>query len=366
MIDSFWKMLTEFVVSFAFFTPFILLLWLANVADKRRGEDGASRLPRVLVYGLLVGMWVALLAAGVFAVVMGVAYQRYADVAAMAETYRAKGLDPEVIIPLMQSLPRLGSGIVLIALGGLLILWPATRRLLARRLAIDPESMVHAVALSYSVVIFINLWLVLGMGVDTFLKMVETRSATEEVIPSQLIAFIWGQDIALAVMALVGVGWLSRRSWREALQRLGLVWPAWRDVGVGVGLALGMFFMLIPYGLLLELVGLGIDVEIEKLTEELLGPLTNSLPGVLTLGLAAALGEELVFRGALQPRFGIFVTALLFAFTHSQYVISAATFYVFLLGLILGWVRVRRNTSTAMILHATYNLIIGFLGLLAT
>ena len=107
------------------------------------------------------------------------------------------------------------------------------------------------------------------------------------------------------------------------------------------------------------------DADIEKLTEALLGSLLTTLPGVLSLGLAAALGEELVFRGALQPRFGIFLTALLFAFTHSQYVLSPSTLVVFVVGLVLGWVRMRRNTTTAMILHATYNIAIGLMGLLA-
>ncbi len=356
----------EFIGVFLLFLPFLFLLWLANVADLRRAMTPPRNTAGALVYALLVGLWLIILGAGVTVVLLGVAYQRYADIPTMMELYQKQGVDPETMVALMHSLPRLGVGFILISLAGLSVLLPPVRRLLARVLAISPDSVVHTVALSYSVLIFINLWLVLGMGVDTLLGMMEAEpAAPESAASSQMIGLVWGQDIALALMAFVGVGWLSRRSWRSALQRLGLVWPSWNDIAAGVGLGIGMFLLLIPIGLLMEQLGLGLDTGIEQLTKEMLGPLLTSLPGVITLGLAAALGEELVFRGALQPRFGVFLTALLFAFTHSQYVISVATLVVFLLGLVLGWVRIRRNTSTAMILHATYNIAIGLVGLLA-
>ncbi len=356
----------EFIFIFILFLPFIFLLWLANIADQRRAMTPPRGGVAALVYVLLVGMWASLLVAALAILLLGVAYNRYADPAVMEELYRAQGADPAAMAALMQSFPRLGAGLMVLAAVGLLTLVPATRRLLARALSISPNSMVHAVALSYSVLIFVNLWLMLGIGVDTILGMMEDSAASQsQATASQMIGFLWAQDIALALMAFVGVGWLSRRGWRSVLKRLGLVWPSGQDIVVSVSLGFGMFLLLIPAGLLLEQLGLGLDADIEKLTEEMLGPLLTSLPGVLSLGLAAALGEELVFRGALQPRFGIFVTALLFAFTHSQYVISPATLVVFVLGLLLGWVRVRRNTTTAMILHAAYNIVIGLMGLLA-
>jgi len=89
--------------------------------------------------------------------------------------------------------------------------------------------------------------------------------------------------------------------------------------------------------------------------------------GVLTLGLAAALGEESVFRGALQPRFGLILTAILFALMHSNYGITLSTVLVFGVGIVLGLLRLRYNTTTSMLAHAIYNITLGlvtYLGLL--
>jgi uncharacterized protein len=72
--------------------------------------------------------------------------------------------------------------------------------------------------------------------------------------------------------------------------------------------------------------------------------------------VGAAVGEETLFRGAMQPRFGLLLTTLVFALMHSQYGFSAATIIVFLVGLVLGFVRLRENTSSSMICHATYNI----------
>ncbi len=108
-------------------------------------------------------------------------------------------------------------------------------------------------------------------------------------------------------------------------------------------------------------IGVSADPEVEELTKQLLGSLFTTVPGILTLGLAAALGEETVFRGALQPRFGLLITSILFALMHSNYGFSLSTLVVFLVGLALGVVRLRFNTSTSMVVHATYNITLGVL-----
>jgi membrane protease YdiL (CAAX protease family) len=116
---------------------------------------------------------------------------------------------------------------------------------------------------------------------------------------------------------------------------------------------------MVPTVMLLEAgaraVGLGVDADVETLTEQLIGPLFQSPWGIISIGLAAGIGEEALFRGAMQPRFGLIATSLLFALVHSNYGITLATVVVFLLGMMLGWLRIRYNTSTAMIAHAVYN-----------
>ena len=83
------------------------------------------------------------------------------------------------------------------------------------------------------------------------------------------------------------------------------------------------------------------------------------------LAAAAGLSEELLFRGALQPIFGIVPTSLIFAVSHVQYGLSPATLTVFLLSVVLGIIRKRSNTTVAILVHAGYNFILGLLSLLA-
>ncbi len=343
------------------FFPLILLLWLANVADKRRTATSARRDVAILVYSLLGLAWLTLLVGGAFAVLLGIAYARYADATALSARYVAQGLDPEFVIQFMQSLPRLGGGLLVLALAGLVLLLSPVRRLIARLIPISAGSVTQAVALAYGVLILVNLWLVMGVGLENIAGAAE---AAPDASSGQMMALLWLQNLLMALMALTGVGWLSRRRWRDVLLRLGVTRPGWREVGVGVGLGVGIFLLLFPLSLLLEKTGVGVDPNIEALTEKLFGPLMTSLPGVITLGAAAALGEELIYRGALQPRFGLWLTAILFALTHNQYGVSLSTAVVFLLGLALGWTRWRYNTTASFFLHAAYNIAIGSVGFL--
>ncbi len=174
-----------------------------------------------------------------------------------------------------------------------------------------------------------------------------------------------GASAYLAAMALLGVGWLSRRSLRQTLERLGLVLPSRRQVALGAGAGL----LLVPVVMLIEALsgafGVTANPDVAKLSEALVGPLFRSLPGVLTVGLAAALGEEAILRGAVQPRFGLLPTAALFAFMHWNYGLSLSTLIVVVLALALGLLRERANTTTSMIAHAVYNTVLGLIALLA-
>ncbi|MFZ2422569.1 MAG: CPBP family intramembrane glutamic endopeptidase, partial [Anaerolineae bacterium] len=93
---------------------------------------------------------------------------------------------------------------------------------------------------------------------------------------------------------------------------------------------------------------------IGKVSNALFGGLITPL-GALTIGLSAGLGEELIFRGALQPRFGLIPTSFLFAVIHVQYGLSPAVVQVFVLGLVLGIIRQRGNLTMSIALHTLYN-----------
>jgi membrane protease YdiL (CAAX protease family) len=74
------------------------------------------------------------------------------------------------------------------------------------------------------------------------------------------------------------------------------------------------------------------------------------------LGVSAGVGEELMVRGALQPRVGLVWASLLFAAAHVQYTWFGMLTIV-LLGMTLGVVRKSANTTTAIVVHVLYDVI---------
>jgi hypothetical protein len=77
--------------------------------------------------------------------------------------------------------------------------------------------------------------------------------------------------------------------------------------------------------------------------------------GAPLVALAAGVGEEAVFRGALQPRFGVPLTALLFAAVHVQYEIPGIVL-IFLIGVALGILRERTSTTFTAVAHMLYDI----------
>jgi membrane protease YdiL (CAAX protease family) len=247
---------------------------------------------------------------------------------------------------------------------GLLMLLRAVRAKAGNVLKIDPDNPLHAVSLSMSLWIPLLLAATLGIGLDTLAMQLEMQNDLTEQPPVS-VGLLWLQAALFVLIALIGTGWLTRRSWSATLARLRIVRPSPRDAAIGIGWALGM----VPAVMLLEAaaqtLGVGIDADVDALTEQLIGPLIESPWGIVSIGLAAGIGEEALFRGALLPRFGRVYTALLFALLHSNYGITLSTVVVFLLGLMLGWLATRYNTTTAMIAHAVYNSTLALLAVTA-
>jgi hypothetical protein len=79
----------------------------------------------------------------------------------------------------------------------------------------------------------------------------------------------------------------------------------------------------------------------------------------LVLGLSAGVGEEVLVRGALQPRTGLLWASLLFAAAHVQYT-WFGMLVIAMLGIALGLVRRYTNTTTAIVVHGVYDVIAAF------
>lgn len=332
------------------FVPLLLILFLANLAEWRKERNEPFEAVQFMAYAGPVGVYLVSLCAGLsFAAFLSTP---------LAPPAIADELPSALSAPWLLSL-----GLIAPALVGLLILLPSTRRWLASLIPIDSGSVVHAVALSLSMLIIINLTITLGIGLENLSTLI-AEAESQEGAPATSTAVLWLQQLLTFAAAVVGVGWPLRRRFSQTMQRLAIVPPSVREIIIGLAGGVGMVGVVLVLEVLAGAFGFGADPDVEKLTEQLLGPLFGSPFGIFTLGVAAALGEETVFRGAAQPRFGLLLTALLFALVHSNYGITFSTVVVFLLGLVLGWVRIRHNTTTAMLLHATYNITLGIIGYL--
>jgi hypothetical protein len=165
------------------------------------------------------------------------------------------------------------------------------------------------------------------------------------------------QLVCEVLLAAAAVGlWVSRDA-RATLERLGLRRMGGRDwliaalgLAAVIGLNAGMEWI--------ERVHLralwDADQEVVRM---LVGKI--SVVGVIVLGLSAGAGEEILVRGALQPRAGMFWAAALFAAGHVQYTWFGMLTILFL-GLTLGLVRRLSNTTTAIVVHMLYDVVAAF------
>jgi membrane protease YdiL (CAAX protease family) len=184
---------------------------------------------------------------------------------------------------------------------------------------------------------------------------VESLFSTGRLTPGTVLT----SQLPFITVALLGVGLGVRRNARATLQRLGYGAASLRHLGVVVvfvGAALALSFAA--------------DALFAQLQPELyrkVGEISNNLfnPAglstasavlfALLVGVGAGLGEETLFRGAVQPKLGILATSVLFASMHFQYGPSLLLGYLFLLSIGLGVLRQRINTTASFLAHATYN-----------
>lgn len=315
-------------IALLIYLPFVALVVLANFGERHAVARYLTYAALLVLDSLLGMMGVLLLVVGFFG--------------------------PQAWVELVELAPEMALvnwgaiGLVLLVTSAVAssLLLPPLRRLLARlRLNIDPGSCVHATALSLAALLVgvsvMNLWLI---------PLVEARPEAVNITAQD----IWVQELVFALLGVVGVGVFIRRDLRGALRRLKLRGLSPGDAGLGVGVVALLLGFVWVVSLGWSRVWPQSYQEVGRISELLFGNLQSPL-GALTLGLAAGLGEEVLFRGALQPRFGLLVTTLLFTVSHTQYTVSPALAEIFVVGLILGLVRDRRSTTVAILVHAGYN-----------
>ncbi len=270
------------------------------------------------------------------------------------------------VMPLEATPPQMGlqmldqgfSSSTLIGMGlwGMLVALRPVRLRLARLFpALRPESPVHTLALVAVGYLLGNAAISLAPGALDALA----ESGVEATLFDVL-----AQQFAFVLAAFVGVGLLTRRDGPALNERLGLQRPTAAQLWTGVRWMIFFVFLQACISLTWSLFDAARVEQLSGINESLLGNFDTVWEWFL-LAASAGLGEELLFRGALQPIFGILPTSLIFAVSHVQYGLSPATLAVFLLSLILGVIRKRSNTTVAILVHAGYNFTLGLLSLLA-
>lgn len=256
----------------------------------------------------------------------------------------------------------------------ILSLAPVVQRLCARVLPMEPGNFAHALALSMAITLTISacapLW-VLGEPVMSALAAEKAQSSAAGSGASgsgdaaelfeQLYQLLW-----MLPVCLLAVGFGVRRGFRAALARLGLHRPSGKQVLAGVGGAVALAVAALLLGALVKQVWAmlgwrGTDPgDVDALMGYMLTPL-----GALVVGVCAGLGEELLVRGVLQPRLGLWLSNAVFTAMHAGQYGWDMLIVIFFVGAVFGVVRKRSNTTVSALVHGVYDAVLIGLAMLA-
>ncbi|MGB1249722.1 MAG: lysostaphin resistance A-like protein [Candidatus Promineifilaceae bacterium] len=319
------------------------MMWFANQAEKARPQADETSIYAIFAYGMVVLLQFGLFLAGIGAQMVGVALTG-PNAIDTGPIPGAENFDLSTI-----NFTLIGAGLWIPALVGLLLLIPPVRRLVARIIPIEAPNHVHAIALSLATIAVPNMLVTVGIGLENL-----AGNLGDSLDAASLISTTWMQNLGFFLIGLFGVGLFSTRTFPQALKRLKIERISLREVGLGAAYGIGLLLVMGTALSGAEALGWG-NPTVDALSEELYGPFFESIWGILTIGLAAAWGEETIFRGALQPKFGRILTAILFAIVHGNYGFSIVTVAILFVGYLLGVIRDRHNTSTSMVTHAVFN-----------
>ena len=248
-----------------------------------------------------------------------------------------------------------GINLLWISVLGAVCVFPLTRTLIARISKLEPHNNVHALA------VMLGGYLI-GLSVASL--NLGGLEALAELDLGQDIWDVLGQQFMFAVLALVGVGLVIRRNDRSILRRLDLRRLNERQFFQALFWAIPLVILQWAAGSIWWI----ISPEQVELFESVNGSLLASIDTWwewLLLALATGIGEELLFRGAIQEKFGNGLTVLLFTVAHTQYALSPATVVIAVFAYVLGYLRREHGTVFTMIVHFSYNFALGMLALLA-
>jgi membrane protease YdiL (CAAX protease family) len=170
---------------------------------------------------------------------------------------------------------------------------------------------------------------------------------------------ILASQLPFVVIALLGVGAGMRRGPRATLARLGYGPISLMHVGIVALFIVAAFALSVAADALFSQFQPDLYRKVGEVSSKLFNPKglspVSAVLFALLIGFGAGLGEETLFRGAVQPVLGIPVTSVLFASMHVQYGPSLLLGYIFVLSIGLGLLRRYVNTTASFLAHAGYN-----------
>jgi membrane protease YdiL (CAAX protease family) len=213
----------------------------------------------------------------------------------------------------------------------------------------DPESPIDysGLAIMLSVAAFLLV---------TFL-LADEPVEVEAMSSGEMLAALVTNFLAFVALAYVAVGYRNYRNGEEATARLGISRPTTHQILIGLVAVVPAFILSMVGSALTAIFQPDVVDNLERNIDNLTAGVQNPV-GAIILGLSSGIGEEVLFRGALQPRFGIVLTSLFWVLLHTQYDVTWVMFGLLLLGFLLGYIRNRYGTVAAIITHAVYNTLV--------
>lgn len=185
----------------------------------------------------------------------------------------------------------------------------------------------------------------------------EGDAAVPELSGGQAISTLLLNVVTFVGLAYVAVGYRNYRTGAEATARLGLTKPSLFDVAVGVAAVVPAFMFSFLGSILTSVFQPDVTERLTETLDNMTSGLQNPL-GAILIGLSAGIGEEVLFRGAIQARFGILISTVLWVLLHTQYELTWVILGLFLMGIMLGLIRKYVSTTAAIITHAVYNALV--------
>lgn len=178
---------------------------------------------------------------------------------------------------------------------------------------------------------------------------------------------ILAQESIFVFGSLLAAGLWNGVSFSSILMSFGLTQPTMKTFFISliatVALYVGLMFVLGLTAIISTVLGFSPEQWLTEqpttytLLEKSLTPLT-----IMLISIFVALGEEMLFRGLLQPLFGFWFTAMFFVIVHlPQNSFHPIALLLFLPAIVLGYLRMRYNLTTGILTHTWYNMGLLFL-----